>query len=569
MDLSSYGFDRASIASTGLLAAVVLLLVYFLTSFLAARRFIYKLQNAGFPMPAYNPIFGHLLILKEQMDNLPADCTTNSSFLGISKSFPNGVFYFDLWPFAKPLLIVNTISGAEQLMRAPLIKPHIFDDAMYYLCGGPNLLTMPDKPWKEWRSLFNPAFSPSYMLELVPAIVKEAVVFRDILDALAKSGEMFQLENLTLKLTIDVIGATSVDSRWNCQVSDHPLACALRTQIEWTTFQSEMNPWDRYHPLRPLILWYNGRRISKMVNDEILSRYEELRNSSTRTPTSTTKADSESRTKNPKASRSIITLTLKEYLKENNLSASAKLNPEFLKVAGAQLRLFLFAGHDTTSSTLIYCYHNLFANPKTLSLLRAEHDSVFGPETRMDVSATAEAITQNPNLLNALPYTLAVIKESLRLFPPASAMRVGKPDITIVDDDGKVFPTDGCWVWTTQLILHRNARYFHDPDAFLPERWLVGPEDPLYPPKGAWRPFEFGPRNCLGQTLALTEMKIVLALTVRRFEMQPAYDLWDKKHGIKGRRFVGGNRAYQVEGGGGGAHPSERYPCTVTVRAET
>ncbi|KAF2679221.1 cytochrome P450 monooxygenase [Lentithecium fluviatile CBS 122367] len=565
--------DRASIATTGLVAAAVLLLVYFLASFIAARRFVYKLQKAGFPMPAYHPIFGHLLVLKEQMDNLPADCTTNSSFLGIGAAFPNGMYYFDLWPFAKPLLIVNTISGAEQLMRTPLMKPHIFDDAMNHLCGGQTLLTMPDKPWKEWRALFNPAFSPSYMLELVPAIVKEAVVFCDILDARAKSGEMFQLENLTLKLTIDVIGAASVDSRWNYQIHDHPLACALRRQIEWTTFQSEMNPWDRYHPLRPLILWYNGRKISKLIDQEILSRYEELRTTSTSTSTSTSTptktpsaSASTSNSKNPKASRSIISLTLKEYLKENNLSTSTTLSPSFLKLAGAQLRLFLFAGHDTTSSTLIYCYHNLSSNPRTLVLLRAEHDSVFGSSTSNTVSTVAAAITANPNLLNALSYTLACIKETLRLFPPASAMRVGSPDVSIVDDDGKVFPTDGCWVWAMQLALHRNPKYFPDPNSFLPERWLANPSDPLYPPKGAWRPFEFGPRNCLGQTLAVTELKIVLALTVRRFDVRQSYEAWDGEKGIRGRREVQGERAYQVEGGGGGAHPSERYPCTVAVR---
>ncbi|KAF1993798.1 cytochrome P450 [Amniculicola lignicola CBS 123094] len=149
-------------------------------------------------------------------------------------------------------------------------------------------------------------------------------------------------------------------------------------------------------------------------------------------------------------------------------------------------------------------------------------------------------------------------------------MRAGSPDFNIVDND-RQYPTAGCYVWAIALLIHRNAAYFKDPHAFIPERWLVGPEDSLYPKdllhsaKTAWRPFEFGPRNCLGQTLAMLEIKTVLALTVREFDIRPAYDAWDKKHRICRLRTAFGERAYQVEGGGGGAHPSDRYPCTVTL----
>jgi len=161
-------------------------------------------------MPKYSAAFGHLLVLKEHMDDLPIDCTTNTSFLKIAKEFPNGMFYFDLWPFTKPLLIVNTPSAANQLAQAPLDKPENLNDVFLHLTGGPNLFTMKEEPWKMWRVLFNRGFSASYMLELVPAIVKESQVFCDLLHDHAERGVMFQLENLTIKLTIDVIGAVCV-----------------------------------------------------------------------------------------------------------------------------------------------------------------------------------------------------------------------------------------------------------------------------------------------------------------------------------------------------------------------
>jgi cytochrome P450 len=214
--------------STALLAAAAIALVYFLTSLVSSRRFMFKLRRAGFvrasietkqkysltlfqPMPKYNAAFAHLLVLKKLMDKLPVDCTTNTSFLEIAKQFPNGLFYFDLWPFAPPLLVVNTPSAADQLAEAPLYKPENINRAANRdLAGGPNLFTMEEKPWKVWRSLFNRGFSAGYMLELVPAIVTETKVFCDTLREHAQRAAMFQLENHTIKLTIDVIGAVAV-----------------------------------------------------------------------------------------------------------------------------------------------------------------------------------------------------------------------------------------------------------------------------------------------------------------------------------------------------------------------
>jgi cytochrome P450 len=249
-------------------------------------------------------------------------------------------------------------------------------------------------------------------------------------------------------------------------------------------------------------------------------------------------------------------------MKEKGLEGTSKVDAEFKEIAAAQLRLFLFAGHDTTSSTLVYCYHLLATHPDCMAQIRTEHNEVFGPNT--DIYQT---LVQKPQLLNKLPYTLAVIKEALRLFPPASGFRAGSPDMTIVDDNGTLYPTEGCNVWAMHLIIHRNPKYWKDPHSFIPERWLVGPDHPLYPIKGAWRPFEFGPRNCLGQTLAVMELKVVLAMTIRDFNITPGYDEWDEQRGSTHIRTVLGNRAYQVVGGGGGAHPADRYPCRIALRA--
>jgi cytochrome P450 len=83
--------------------------------------------------------------------------------------------------------------------------PECFD-AFLQMSGGPNLVTMPEGPWKRWRSIFNQGFSPAYMLEQLPKLVNQGQIFCEKLRNHAMKGDLFQLEEATFRLTIDVIG---------------------------------------------------------------------------------------------------------------------------------------------------------------------------------------------------------------------------------------------------------------------------------------------------------------------------------------------------------------------------
>ena len=258
---------------------------------------------------------------------------------------------------------------------------------------------------------------------------------------------------------------------------------------------------------------------------------------------------------------SIIDIALQDYLADPSKAASGELDAEFRTFATRNMRMLLFAGHDSTGSTISYCYYLLSQNPTALARLRAEHDSVFGT----DISAAASAISNSPHLLNQIPYTNAVIKETLRLFPPASSIRQGAEGADLVDEEGNHYPTGNCMIYILHLIIQRDPKYWVRPEEFLPERWLVGPEDPLYPNvKGAWRPFEYGPRNCIGQLSVMLDTKVVLALIAREFDIKPAYEEFDKKHPRKGLRSVGGERVYQIDEGA--AHPADHFPCRVFLK---
>jgi len=291
--------------------------------------------------------------------------------------------------------------------------------------------------------------------------------------------------------------------------------------------------------------WWNDRRMVRFVSREL-----ELRFKITHENTALAKEG---------RSKTIIDLALDNYLAQQGRKGSSEaMDTTFQEFATCQLRTFVFAGHDSTGSTICYAFHVLSTHPSIRRLLIDEHNRVLGTEHNQ----AASRISENPHILNQLPYTLAVIKETLRLYPPASSTRGGEPGYSIQAFDGRQFPTDGFLVWSNIYAIHRDPDYWPEADKFLPERWLVEVGDRLYPPKGAYRPFEFGPRNCIGQELAMLELKLVLSMTTREFEIRSVYDEWDRLHPSNGLKTVSGDRAYQILSGA--AHPSDGLPCRVT-----
>ncbi|KAK4175369.1 cytochrome P450 [Triangularia setosa] len=526
-------------------------LLMFVTRFYAARKAVWKLQSANLPMPEFKLVFGHFPALKETVKNLPKNTTLHTVMMQLSKRFPSGMFYINMWPFSGTWLVVTTPSGASQCQTLSLIKPSLLTRPLEAIGGGPSLITMNGETHKRWRSLFNPGFSPGYLVGLAPMIADEVVVFCGLLRerARTKKGEVLQLEDLTLRLTVDTIGAVALDTRLHHQIKDSQLALALQRQIEWTSFGTTFNPFKRYLTIRPLVLWYNNRIMDRLIGQEIDKRYTEHLHQ---------------QGSNQKRSKSVMSLVLAQFLEEAQVKGAPPPLTEFKKLVAPQLRGFLFAGRDTTSSTLLYCFHLLATHPEALKKLRSEHGEAFG--AKLNASKAHQTIAQEPQRLNQLPYTTAVIKEVLRLFPPSASLREGRAGVDLVDDQGRRYPTEGCNVWTLTVALHHNALYWKHAESFVPERWLVGPEDPMYPVKGAWRAFEFGPRGCIGQTLALMELRVALVMTLAEFNITPAYEEWDRMHPRPGVKMVNGNRAYQAEKGGGGAHPADGFPCWVTLR---
>ncbi len=141
--------------------------------------------------------------------------------------------------------------------------------------------------------------------------------------------------------------------------------------------------------------WYYARKMDNYLKKVIQDRVEKRI-----ALTDGKKDEMETNTKTSK--RPAIDLAIDEFIMTEG---EGKVSEEFQQVAIDQMKTFLFAGHDTSSSTMSYVYHLLNLHPEELARVTKEHDDVFG-----DIDGTAEKIKNDPKLLNELPYTTAVIK---------------------------------------------------------------------------------------------------------------------------------------------------------------
>jgi len=184
----------------------------------------------------------------------------------------------------------------------------------------------------------------------------------------------------------------------------------------------------------------------------------------------------------------------------------ALLDPEYGSRASTaelvdQLKTFFFAGHDTTASTISWSYYYLSHNPAALSRLRAELDEVFGQGT--SPADVAKQFREKPKCHLKLDYTLAVVKETLRLEPPAASARAAPPNYSFTTSSGTVYyPTEGTMLYTSAWFLHRNKSVWGENALeFQPERFLPGA-----PLLWGYMPFSKRPRDCIGSTLAYLEV---------------------------------------------------------------
>ncbi len=169
------------------------------------------------------------------------------------------------------------------------------------------------------------------------------------------------------------------------------------------------------------------------------------------------------------------------------------------------LAALLLAGHDSSAVTLTYAWYELSRHPETRERLVAEVEEVLdGDLPGADDFDDLERV-QN------------VVRETLRLYPPAFATsREATEAVTL---GGYALPA-GAQVMAPQWVLHRDERFWDDPDTFDPTRWERDADRPEY----AYFPFSGGPRHCIGMRFARLELVLALATMVDRVDLDVSVD---------------------------------------------
>ncbi|KAJ0114964.1 hypothetical protein J7T55_004707 [Diaporthe amygdali] len=366
---------------------------------------------------------------------------------------------------------------------------------MIPLVGETAILGREGQDWKDLRKRYNPGFTTQHLWTLLPLILEKMEPFWKYLDQFATSEEEFSLEKLISNLTFDVIGAAVMGAQLNAQQRDSSKQGELiRLFAELVqTYNDDKNnlPWWIV-PLTTRKRIRLAKRIDVLVKDNIQRRYAELKEEA-----------------KGNRSRSIVALSFQD---------TETLTPQLLSETSDQVRSFLFAGHDTNTSMLQWAFYELSRTPHALKAVRDELDEVLGPQIEPS-TICATLAERGEDILPRLHYVNAVIKETLRLHPPASTVRMTEPGtgFTVCTPTGEEYNLDGTIMYSCQSIIQRDPSVYGDTaDVWVPERWLGEAAKSI--PASAWRPFERGPRNCIGSELANLESRIIISIVARKYD---------------------------------------------------
>ncbi|ORY71471.1 cytochrome protein [Pseudomassariella vexata] len=186
----------------------------------------------------------------------------------------------------------------------------------------------------------------------------------------------------------------------------------------------------------------------------------------------------------------------------------------------------VLGGSETTATLLSGCVYLLLTHPKVMSKVVAEIREAFPTSDDIDLFTVTD-----------LKYTLAVLDETMRIYPPVPehALRVVPPGGDTVH--GQYLP-EGTMIHFPQLAANRLESNFTRPEEFIPERFL-GDEAFADDNYDVLQPFSVGPRNCIGKNLAYAEMRLILAKMLWNFDFalvkgqddwmdQKTFTLWEK-----------------------------------------
>jgi cytochrome P450 len=355
---------------------------------------------------------------------------------------------------------------------------------------GQGLLTSEGDFWLRQRRLIQPAFQRGKLAAFGPVMVALA---QRLMDSWP-DGDVRDIVPEMMRLSLQIAAKTL----FGAEVSEHAGEVGAALQLLQENFLA------RFNSIWPLPLWLplpanlRLRRAVRQLDDILYGLIRQRRDC-------------------PHGDDLLSLLLLARHEDDRTGMTDRHLRDE-------AMTLFL-AGHETTALALSWAWYLLGSHPEAAARLHAEVDNVLAGRP-----ATVEDLPR-------LRYTEGVLQESMRLYPPAYV--IGREAVADCEVAGYRVRR-GLTILMSQWVVHRDGRFFEDPEKFRPERWASQQIQRM--PKYAYFPFGGGPRVCIGNTFALMEGVLALATLAQRMRFvlvpgQPV-DPWPTftlrpRHGVK------------------------------------
>lgn len=395
-----------------------------------------------------------------------------------------------LWLGPVPLMILYKAENVETILSS---SKQIDKSSMYKFLEpwlGLGLLTSTGNKWRSRRKMLTPTFHFTILEDFLEVMNEQASILVEKLEKHVDKKAFDCFLYITL-CALDIICETAMGKNIDAQRNDDSDYVRAVYSMSDIILHRMKLPWlwldSVFHMFKEGM---EHKKSLKILHDFSNSVITERANEFEREEKRKAENNSTSKTKR----KAFLDLLLNVTDEEGN-----KLSHEDIR---EEVDTFMFEGHDTTAAAINWSLYLLGSYPEVQKKVDEELDEVFG---KSDRPVTTED-------LKKLKYLECVIKETLRIFPsvPLFARQLNEDcevaGYKIVKDAEAIIFTYG---------LHRDPRYFPDPEEFKPERFF--PENSQGRHPYAYVPFSAGPRNCIGQRFAMMEEKTILSCILRQF----------------------------------------------------
>ncbi|XP_047435258.1 cytochrome P450 3A40 [Mugil cephalus] len=453
---------------TLLVAFVTLLLVYGYWPYGTFKRL-------GIPGPKPVPFFGTMLAYRKGFTNFDEQChKTYGKMWGI-------------YDGRQPVLCITD----PAMIKTVLIKEcySLFTNRRNFRLNGPlydAVSIAEDDQWKRIRSVLSPYFTSGRLKEMFDIMKDHSANLVKSMKAEADKDKPLEMKEYFGPYSMDVVTSTafSVDIDSLNNPSD-PFVTNIKKMLKF----------DFFNPIFLLVAFFPfiGVLFEKMEYSFFPASVTDFFYASLRKIKS-------SRQSNKQKSRVDFLQLMIDSQKNNDSSGVGEKGLSDHEIL-SQAMIFIFAGYETSSSSLSFLSYLLATNPEVMKKLQEEIDATFPNKGPVDYQT-----------LMQMDYLDCVINESLRLYPIAARVeRVAKATVEI---NGIVIPK-GTVVMVPTWPLHRDPDVWPEPEKFKPERFSKTNKEPVDP--YTYMPFGAGPRNCIGMRFALVMMKLAVVEILQKY----------------------------------------------------